>query len=104
MIVIIDMRVHESIEKFYESALRLHPALDVVTVEQKKERLYAALKLLEKNPYIFPLARYKREWRAKRYRELIAEDFHFAFKIHNDVDGTPYVLVYDATHSLLYHN
>ncbi|MBR1877861.1 MAG: hypothetical protein IJ814_02520 [Paludibacteraceae bacterium] len=104
MTVIIDLKVHEAIENFYSAALNLHPALDIAVVEQKKERLYAALKFLQVNPYIYPLARYKRVWRAKRYRELIAEDFHFAFKIHNDENGNPYVLIYDATHSLLYHD
>ena len=104
MQVIIDIHVHQSIEQFYKAALHLHPTLDEATVENKKERLYAALELIGQYPNLFPIARYKRTWRAAGYREMIAEDFHFGYKVYSDVDGTQYVIIHDAIHSLLYHN
>ena len=53
--MIIDDRVHDIIENFYKVSLRLHPTLDEVTVEKKKDRLYAALETLQEFPFNIPL-------------------------------------------------
>ena len=51
----------------------------------------------------FSKARLQQEWRANGWRELVIEDFHFAFEVVDNVDGERIVIVRDAIHSLLYH-
>ncbi len=104
MRVFIDKRVHASIEHFYEATLELHPALDEITVMKKVDRLYDALEALGKYPTIYALARYRRSWQEKGYREYICEDFHFAYQIYAMPDGEQVVRVREAVHSLLYTN
>ena len=62
MIVRIDKNVHVQIAEFYAISMALHPTLDEVTVEKKKERLYDAIRALEKYATIYPNARYKQAW------------------------------------------
>ena len=105
MKVIIDNQVDISIHEFYAVALLLHPALDEQTVINKVNRLYDALKTLERFPYMYPLARYNKLWRKKKYRDFLCEDFHFGYKVLVDPEtGEQYVQVFDAVHSLLCHN
>ena len=66
MRVIIDDRVHDTIENFYRVSLRLHPTLDEVTVEKKKDRLYAALDTLREFPFRNGEARHKEEWKKRK--------------------------------------
>ena len=40
----------------------------------------------------------------RRLTEMIHDHFHFGYKVYSDVDGTQYVIIHDAIHSLLYHN
>ena len=103
--MIVENRVQEVIEHFYEVALQLHPALDEITVEKKKDRLYAALDILSRFPRMYSTARYNQEWIAKKYRVLVCEDFLFAYNIYYDAEIDEYfVVVHDAVHSLLYHD
>ena len=105
MQVIIDQQVDYSIHEFYAVALVLHPTLDLQTVENKVNRLYDALKILERFPYMYPLARYNKEWRRKKYRDFLCEDFHFRYKVMVDKEtGEQYVQIFDAIHSLLFHD
>ena len=90
MIVRIDKNVHVQIAEFYAISMALHPTLDEVTVEKKKSRLNA---------------RYKQAWIDAGYKEFIAEDFHFAYRIYKiEETGELVAYVIDACHSLLYHN
>lgn len=104
MRVFIDNHVHVSIERFYEATLELHPALDEVTVMKKIDRLYSALEALGKYPTIYAIARYKRSWQKKGYREFICEDFHFAYQIYTLETGEQIVRIHEASHSLLLIN
>lgn len=101
MRVVIDKRVHEQIEEFYSISMALHPMLDEQTVLLKKERLYAAIRELSKYANIFPLARVRRSWIDEGFREMVCEDFHFAFDIVDTDNGETIVYVFDAVHSLL---
>ena len=39
------------------------------------------------------------------YRDFLCEDFHFGYKVLVDPEtGEQYVQVFDAVHSLLFHN
>lgn len=105
MIIRIDNSVHAEIENFYTVSMQLHPTLDEAVVQAKKERLYAAIRSLKDYAYIHPMARYKRSWIDAGYREFIAEDFHFAYRIFIiEETGEPVAYVIDACHSLLYHD
>lgn len=105
MIVRVDKSVHLAIEDFYDIAIQLHPTLSEETVIAKKLRLYAAIRSLKDYAHIYPKARYKRAWIEAGYREFIAEDFHFAYKImllKETNEEVAYIV--DACHSLLYIN
>ena len=103
MRVIIDDRVHDTIENFYQVSLRLHPTLDEVTVERKKDRLYAALETLENFPFRNSEARHKEEWIRRKYLVLICEDFLFGYKVYNDPETKEqYVYVHDVVYASLY--
>jgi len=103
MKVFIDREVHTSIEDFYDTALLIHRALDEQTVINKVRRLYEAMEALGSYARIYPLARLKREWIDKGYREFICEDFHFAYQIYTLSGGEEIVRIHDACHSLIYH-
>lgn len=103
MRVIIDEKVHLSIENFYRAALQNHTTLSFQTVENKKNRLYDALEDLRYSHGVYPKARLKQEWIKAGLKEFICEDFHFAYESGYDLYGEEVVYVYDAVHSLLYH-
>lgn len=103
MKVIIDKKVHQSIENFYKAAMRNHPSLSSQTFEDKKNRLYDAIEDLRFNHRIYPKARLKQEWIDAGWQECICEDFHFAYESGYDQSGEEVVYVYDAVHSLLYY-
>lgn len=102
MKIFIDKRVHQVIDEFYEYALLKHDALDEVTILKKVQRLYDALDALKLYARIYPIARLKKEWIEKEYREYICEDFHFAYQIYSIEDGSEIVRIHDACHSFLY--
>lgn len=104
MKIYIDRKVHYEIERFYETSLLLHEALDEVTVNKKIDRLYDALEGLSIYAHIYAKARYKQEWIDAGYQEFICEDFHFAYQICLNEYGEEIVRIKDACHSLLYHN
>ena len=104
MQVIIEREVVSAITDFYAVSLMLHPTLDRQTVIDKVNRLYDAVDMLGIMPNAFPKARLKQSWIDAGYREMIAEDFHFAFRVEQLYNGEKTVVVYDACHSLLYHN
>jgi len=104
MRVVIDRQVDQSIHDFYWVSMWLHPTLDYETVSAKVNRLYDAIESLQRMHSIYPEARLKQSWIELGYREMIVEDFHIAYRLETDLDGEQYVAVYDAVHSLLYHN
>ena len=104
MRVLLDQRVQEKIESFYSISMTLHPTLDIEVVRAKKQRLFAAIRSLSSYASIYPLARVKNEWIELGYREMICEDFHFAFDFVDLETGETIIYVFDAEHSLLNHN
>lgn len=104
MKVIIDNKVHNIIDEFYEYARQRHTALDPYTIIYKVLRIYDELGNLGNYAFVCPNPRLKKDWIAKGYKECIIEDFHFAFQLFQD-DTTQecYVYVQDTCHSLLYH-
>ena len=103
MRVIVDDRVHDVIENFYKVSLRLHPTLDEMTVERKKDRLYDALETLQEFPFRNAEARHKEEWKRRKYLVLICEDFLFGYKVYTDPETKEqYVYVHDVVYSSLY--
>lgn len=75
--------------------------MDEKVVEKKKDRLYQSLASLSITATIYPLARVKSDWVEAGYREMICEDFHFAFDLVDIDNGETIVYVFDAVHSLL---
>ena len=104
MRVLIDQQVQNKIESFYSISLALHPTLDIAVVRAKKKRLFNAIRNLAKYATIYPIARVKEDWIAAGYREMICEDFHFAFDLVDLETGETVVYIFDAEHSLLNHN
>lgn len=104
MRVVLDLKVQEKIESFYSISMTLHPTLDIAIVRAKKKRLFAALRELSKYATIYPLARVKDNWVEQGYREMICEDFHFAFDFVDLETDETIIYVFDAEHSLLNHN
>lgn len=103
MRVQINHLVQDKIEEFYSISMALHPSLSLESVIAKKDRLYSALRSLSIYASIYPLARVIPAWIEAGYREMICEDFHFAFDIVDLDNGETIVYVYDAVHSLLNH-
>jgi len=101
MRVLIGNQVQQKIEEFYSISMALHPTLDEEIVEKKKNRLYDAIFALADYARIYPLARVKQSWVNAGYREMICEDFHFAFDIVDLDTSETIVYVYDAEHSYL---
>lgn len=101
MRVVIDSNVQTIIEDFYSISMSLHPTLDEKVVEKKKDRLYQSLASLSITATIYPSARVKSDWVEAGYREMICEDFHFAFDLVDLDNGETIVYVFDAVHSLL---
>lgn len=104
MQVIIEKEVTTAITDFYAVSMMLHPTLDRQTVVNKANRLYDAIEAIGLMPNIYPKARLKQSWIDAGYQEMIAEDFHFAFRVEQMPNGEMGVVVYDACHSLLYHD
>ncbi len=104
MKVVIDQKAQEKIESFYSISMTLHPTLDIAVVRAKKKRLFDAVRSLSTYASIYPLARVKKEWIEAGYREMICEDFHFAFDLVDLETNETIVYVFDAEHSLLNHN
>ena len=100
--VIVSPIVRIKINEFYKAAMRNHPSLSEETVLKKANRMFKGLQVLIMTQG-FPEARLNQEWRANGWRELVIEDFHFAFEVVDNVDGERIVVVRDAIHSLLYH-
>lgn len=104
MKIIVEERVHQTIDSFYDAAILKHwYALSYEAVERKKNRLYDGLESLANYATIFPQARLKPEWIEKGWQEFICEDFHFAYEITVDVRGETVIVVHDAVHSFLYY-
>lgn len=103
MKVFLDDRVHSAIDSFYDIALTKYiHTLSLETVLNRKRKIYAGLEMLS-NPYAkFRIARCRKDWQEKGYHEYLCEGFIFAYMVHTDEDGEPYVWVYDAVHSSLY--
>ena len=104
MKIVVEERVHQAIDSFYDAAILKHwHTLSYEIVERKKDRLYDGLESLVDYAPIFPKARLKQEWIEKGWQEFICEDFHFAYEITVDVRGETVIVIHDAVHSFLYH-
>ena len=104
MKIVVEERVHQSIDSFYNAAILKHwHTLSYEAVKCKKNRLYDGLESLANYATIFPKARLKSEWIEKGWQEFICEDFHFAYEITIDVRGETVIVIHDAVHSFLYY-
>jgi hypothetical protein len=104
MKIVVEERVHQAIDSFYDAAILKHwHTLSYEIVERKKDRLYDGLESLADYATIFPKARLKQEWIEKEWQEFICEDFHFAYEITVDVRGETVIVIHDAVHSFLYY-
>jgi len=101
MRVVVTPLVETRINAFYDAAMLNHPLLSEQTVMAKKNKLISSLQILSITQG-FKKAQFNRQWIANGWRELIVEDFHFAFEVAQTPDGEPVVIVRDAVHSLLY--
>lgn len=104
MRVIVLRQVHDSLVNFYAYALQKHPTLDEVVVQAKIDRLLSGLDQLGIFPDKYPYARYKSEWVKRRYRDYCSEDIHFGYKKVRIETGEIVIVVFDACHSLLFHD
>ena len=102
MKIIVSPIVRIKINEFYKAAMRNHPSLSEETVLKKADRMFKGLQILSLTQG-FSEARLHQEWRDNDWRELVIEDFHFAFEVVDNVDGERIAVVRDAIHSLLYH-
>ncbi len=101
MKIIIEDRVDQAIDAFYEAAILRHwHTLSYETVERKKNRFYDGLESLADYATIFPRARLKQDWIDNNWHEFICEDFHFAYEIAFDIRGEMVIVVHDAVHSM----
>lgn len=104
MKIIIEPRVHQVIDNFYDVAILRHwHTLSYETVENKKQRLYDGIRSLSAYHSIFGLARLNKKWIKEGWQEFICEDFHVAYEYGFDEDGVETIIVRDAIHSFLYH-
>jgi hypothetical protein len=104
MKIVVEERVHQAIDSFYDAAILKHwHTLSYEAVKCKKNRLYDGLESLVNYATIFPKARLKSEWIEKGWQEFICEDFHFAYEITIDVRGETVIVIHDAVHSFLYY-
>jgi hypothetical protein len=103
MRVVVDKKVHLSIQDFYDAAMMRHISLSYETVVRKLERLYSSLDSLGRFPTLYAKARLKEDWIQAGWREYICEDFIFAYEICTSETGEDFVWVRDAVHSLLYY-
>lgn len=102
MKVIVSPIVRIKINEFYKAAMRNHSSLSEETVLKKADRMFKGLQNLSLTQG-FSEARLHQEWKSNGWRELVIEDFHFAFEVVDNIDGEQIVVVRDAIHSLLYH-
>ena len=101
MKVIVSPIVRIKINEFYKAAMRKHPSFSEETVLKKADRMFKGLQILSLTQG-FPEARLHQEWRTNGWRELVIEDFHFAFEVVDKVGGEGVVVIRDAVHSMLY--
>lgn len=102
MKIIVSPIVRIKINEFYKAAMRNHPSLSEETVLKKADRMFKGLQILSLTQG-FSEVRLHQEWRDNDWRELVIEDFHFAFEVVDNVNGERIVVVRDAIHGLLYH-
>ena len=102
MRIVIEPEVHWVIDDFYEAALaRYKHTLSEDTVERKKRRLYEGIRSLKDYYAIFHKASRRQKWIEYDWQEFICEDFHFAYEVLVDKDGSDMIIIRDAVHSLL---
>lgn len=101
MRVIVSPIVRIKIKDFYQASMTNHPLLSEETVMRKMNRMLECLEILAITQG-FKKAQYNRQWIVNGWRELIVEDFHFAFDVVKIPDGERVVIVRDVVHSLLY--
>ena len=102
MKVVISSVVRSNINEFYKAAMQNHPSLSEEIVLKKANRMFRGLQILSTTQG-FQKARLNHKWKANGWRELVIEDFHFAFEVVDSFNGERVVMVHNAVHSLLYH-
>ena len=103
MNIYIDQRVHDSLDSFYEYAKQQYITLDKITISRKIQRIYDELYRLGDYAFCYGESRLKNEWKDKKYKECIIENFHFAFQLYKNENDELFVYIHDACHSLLYY-
>ena len=103
MIVVIDKKVYDMLEAFYEQSRRLHCTLTEETCRAKIDRLEAAMYNFQRYAHVFCKEPVRKDWKAKGYYEMETEDFHFAYRVYGLPNGEEVLRYHDAVHSLLNH-
>lgn len=104
MIVVIDPKVYDVLDEFYEQSRRLHCTLTLETCQAKMDRLEAAMYNFQRYAHAFSREPFRDDWKAEGFYEMETEDFHFAYQIYTLPDGKEVLRYHDACHSLLNHN
>lgn len=104
MIVYIDNKVYDVLDKFYEASMLHHITLDYQTVKSKIDRLEQAMYDFSKYAEVFHHTPYKRDWQNAGYFEYYTEGFHFAYKVYCLPSGEKVLYYHDATHDTLNYN
>lgn len=104
MRIIIEPRVHQAIDSFYDAALFHHwHTLSYENVEERKKQLYTGIRSLKEYHSIFGTARLKQEWIEAGWQEFVCNDFHFAYEVLLDKNGETMIIIKDAVHSMMYY-
>jgi len=104
MIVYVDNKVYDVLDRFYEASMRAHITLDFPTVVAKIDRLEQALYDFAKYAEIFHRTPYKRDWQEAGYYEYYTEGFHFAYNVYSLPSGEKVLYYHDAVHDTLNYN
>lgn len=104
MIVVIDSKVYEVLDEFYEKSRQKYCTLTEETCRAKIDRLEAAMYNFQRYARSFNREPYREDWKENGYLEMETENFHFAYQIYVLPDGSEVLRYRDAVHSLLNHN
>lgn len=104
MIVVIDKKVYDVLDTFYEQSRRLHCTLTEETCRAKIDRLEAAMYNFRRYVHSFSKTPVREDWKANGYYEMETENFHFAYRVYVLPNGEEVLRYHDVVHSLLNHN
>ena len=104
MIVYIDQKVYDVLDRFYEVSMQNHVALNYQTVIAKIDRLEQAMNEFAEYAEVFHREPYRNDWRKAGYFEYDVERFHFAYRIYQLPSGEKVLYFHDAVHDTLNYN